>query len=305
MSSLLILIICALVAVALTLALGLKRVSQRNAVIVERLGKYNRTLRAGLHVTIPFIEHCLEEVDLKERAWDVPPQKCITKDNIQLSVDGVLYMQILDPVKAVYGIDDCFRAAEILAKTTMRSEIGKLDLDQTFEERQMINTAVCAVLDKASSPWGLKVLRYEIQSITPPDSITGAMEEQMRAEREKRAKIAKSEGERQAKINNAEGEKQELMAKSEGEKIRKINEATGKAEEIRLVSEATAQGIAKIAEAISATEGGKDAVSLKLAEQYIAEFGKVANASNTMILPTNMADIAGMLKVATEVIRKN
>ncbi len=298
-------VITLLGALVITLFSGLKRVSQKNAVIVERLGKYNRTLRAGLHVVIPFIERCSEEVDLKEQARDVPPQKCITRDNIQLSVDGVLYLQIIDPVKAVYGISNCFTAAEILAKTTMRSEIGKLDLDQTFEERQMINTAVCAVLDKAAEPWGLKVLRYEIQSITPPDSITGAMEEQMRAEREKRAKIAKSEGDRQARINNAEGEKQELMAKSEGEKIRKINEATGKAEEIRLVAEATAQGIAKIAEAISMTEGGKDAVNLKLAEQYITEFGKVANASNTMILPTNMADIAGMLKVATEIIRKN
>lgn len=292
------------VLVCVTLFMTAVIVPQRSAYIVERLGKYNATLEAGFHILMPFIDRVAYKRTLKETPIDVPPQQCITKDNITVEVDGILYLQVMDPVKASYGIDNYLWASTQLAQTTMRSEIGKLDLDSIFEVRDSINAAICGAVDVASDPWGIKVTRYEIKSITPPQSIRDAMEKQMRAEREKRATIAESEGERQARINRAEGEKQEAIAKSEGEKMRRINEAQGRAQEIQLVAEATAQGLTAIAQSISTNEAGTDAVNLRLAEQYIAEFGKIAKEANTMVLPSNLTDIASVLKVATSVVQK-
>ena len=279
-------------------------VPQRQAYIIERLGKYHNTLEAGFHILMPFIDRVAYRRTLKETPVDVPPQQCITKDNITVEVDGILYLQVMDPAKASYGIDNYLWASTQLAQTTMRSEIGKLDLDEIFEVRESINAAICGTVEKASDPWGIKVMRYEIKSITPPQTIRDAMEKQMRAEREKRAMIAESEGDRQARINRAEGEKQEAIALSEGEKLRRINEAEGRAKEITLIANATAAGLSSIADAISKNDGGAEAVNLRLAEQYIAEFGKLAKEGTTMVLPSNLADIASVLKVATSVIQK-
>ena len=232
----------------------------------------------------------------------LPPQQCITKDNIAVEVDGILYMQVIDPKKASYGIDNYRFASIQLAQTTMRSVMGKLDLDKTFEERDVINIAIVNAVDKASEPWGMKVTRYEVKNILPPQSIKDAMEKQMRAEREKRAAIAESEGDRQAKINRAEGDKREAIAKSEGEKQRRINEAEGRAFEIQKVAEATANGIREIAKAIN-ERGGINAVNLRIAEQYLGEFGKLAKTNNSMIIPTNLADIAGVIEAVTSVIK--
>jgi regulator of protease activity HflC (stomatin/prohibitin superfamily) len=278
-------------------------VPQKTAVIIERLGKYSRTLDAGFHILFPFLDRIAYRHSLKEAAVDVPSQTCITKDNIAVEVDGVLYMQVIDPVKASYGIDNFLFASTQLAQTTMRSEIGKIDLDKTFEERVAINGAIIQAVDKASDPWGVKITRYEIKNINPPQSVTGALEKQMRAEREKRAAIAESEGRRQAVINVAEGEKQEAIARSEGEKMKRINEAEGRAKEIMLVAQATAKGIQMIAEAIQ-EPGGDQAVTLRIAEQYIKEFGNLAKTNNTMIIPQNMSDIAGLIATATHVIAK-
>ncbi|MCH7920981.1 MAG: SPFH/Band 7/PHB domain protein [Planctomycetes bacterium] len=277
-------------------------VSQKEAYIVERLGKYTNTLEAGFHLLIPFIDKVAYRHTLKEQAVDVPPQQCITRDNIAVEVDGIIYMQVLDPRKASYGIDHYRFASTQLAQTTMRSVIGKMDLDRTFEERDQINHVIVDAVDKASDPWGVKVTRYEVKNIVPPQSIKDAMEKQMRAEREKRAQIAESEGDRQAKINRAEGEKQELIARSEGEKQRVINEAEGRAVEIERVAEATAEGIRKIAIAIN-DPGGRDAVNLRIAEQYLNEFGKLAKTNNTMIIPSDLADIAGMIQAASSVLK--
>jgi regulator of protease activity HflC (stomatin/prohibitin superfamily) len=278
-------------------------VPQKSAFIIERLGKYSRTLDAGFHILFPFLDRVSYRHSLKEVAVDVPSQTCITKDNIAVEVDGVLYMQVIDPVKASYGIDDYLFASTQLAQTTMRSEIGKIDLDKTFEERVAINGAIIQAVDKASDPWGVKITRYEIKNINPPQSVTGALEKQMRAEREKRAAIAESEGRRQAVINVAEGEKQEAIARSEGEKMKRINEAEGRAKEIMLVAQATAKGIQMIAEAIQ-EPGGDQAVTLRIAEQYIKEFGNLARTNNTMIIPQNMSDIAGLIATATQVAAK-
>ncbi len=300
----LIVLLVLIVAVMVVLFRSAVIVPQRSAYIVERLGKYSATLEAGFHILVPFIDRVAYRRTLKETPIDVPPQQCITKDNITVDVDGILYLQVMDPVKASYGIDNYLWASTQLAQTTMRSEIGKLDLDAIFEVRDSINAAICGAVDKASDPWGIKVTRYEIKSITPPRTIRDAMEKQMRAEREKRAMIAESEGERQARINRADGEKQEAIAKSEGEKRRRINEAEGRAQEIQLVAQATAQGIGAIAQSISANEGGVDAVNLRLAEQYLGEFGKLAKEGTTMVLPTNLSDIASVLKLATSVVGK-
>lgn len=278
-------------------------VPQKTAFIVERLGKYRCTLEAGFHILMPFFDRIAYKHTLKEQAIDVPPQECITKDNIAVSVDGILYMQVMDPVKASYGIGNYLFATTQLAQTTMRSEMGKLDLDRSFEERTAINSAIVAAVDKASDPWGIKVTRYEIKNITPPRTIRDAMEKQMRAEREKRAMIAESEGERQAKINRAEGERQEAIALSEGERMRKINEAEGKAKEILLVAEAQATGIAKVAEAISG-KGGVESVNMQLAQQYLSQFGNLAKTNNTMIIPSNLADVAGVIKSCASVIKE-
>ncbi len=279
-------------------------VPQKQAFIVERLGKYRCTLGAGFHLLVPFIDRVNYRHSLKEQAVDVPPQQCITKDNIAVDVDGILYLQVIDPVKASYGIGNYMFATVQLAQTTMRSEMGKLDLDKSFEERTNINSAIVEAVDKASDPWGVKVTRYEIKNITPPQTIRDAMEKQMRAEREKRAMIAESEGERQAKINRAEGERAQSIALSEGEKQRRINEAEGRAKEILLVAEAQAVGIRKVAEAISGP-GGTDSVNMQLAQQYLTEFGKLAQTNNTMIIPSDLANVAGMVKAVSGVIQKS
>ena len=277
-------------------------VPQKMAFIVQRLGKYSTTLEAGFHILVPFLDKVAYKHTLKEQAVDVPPQDCITKDNIVVEVDGILYMQVVDPKRASYGIDNYKFASSQLAQTTMRSVMGKLDLDKTFEERESINSAIVDAVDKASDPWGVKVTRYEVKNITPPASIKDAMEKHMRAEREKRATIAESEGDRQAKINRAEGEKREMIAKSEGEKQRRINEAEGRAVEIQRVAEATAKGIREIAAAIN-EKGGINAVNLRVAEQYLHEFGKLAKTNNSIIIPSNLSDIAGMIKAAASVIK--
>lgn len=276
-------------------------VPQKEAYIVERLGRYSDTLTAGMHILIPFIDRVRYRRNLKETAIDVPPQQCVTRDNIMVEIDGILYLKITDPVKASYGIDDYLFACAQLAQTTLRSEVGKLELDRTFEERAAINAAICREVDEASDPWGVKITRYEIKTITPPASVLDAMEKQMRAEREKRAVIAESEGDRQSRINRAEGEKQEAIAKSEGERARRVNEAEGHSSEIRMVAEATAAGIREIAGAI-AEKGGLDAMNLRLAEQYITEFGKLAKESNTMILPADAANVAALVKIAASAV---
>jgi regulator of protease activity HflC (stomatin/prohibitin superfamily) len=277
-------------------------VPQKQAFIIERLGKYATTLEAGFHVLVPFVDRVAYRHTLKEQAIDVPPQSCITRDNIAVEVDGILYMQVVDPKRASYGIDNYRFASIQLAQTTMRSVMGKLELDKTFEEREQINSVIVSAVDKASDPWGIKVTRYEVKNIMPPQSIKDAMEKQMRAEREKRAEIAVSEGDRQAKINRAEGDKREAIARSEGEKQRRINEAEGRAFEIQAVAQATSEGIRKIAAAIN-EKGGADAVNLRIAEQYLGEFGKLAKANNTMIIPSDLADIAGIIKTATSVLK--
>ncbi|HQL49911.1 MAG TPA: stomatin-like protein [Kiritimatiellia bacterium] len=278
-------------------------VPQKQAFIVERLGKYHCTLDAGLHLLMPVIDRVSYKHTLKEQAIDVPPQQCITRDNITVEVDGILYLQVMDPAKASYGIGNYLFATTQLAQTTMRSEMGKLELDRSFEERMHINGAIVEAVDKASDPWGIKVTRYEIKNITPPQTIRDAMEKQMRAEREKRALIAESEGDRQAKINRAEGEKQQAIAISEGEKMKRINEAGGRAQEILLVAEAQASGIRQVASAIN-DQGGMNAVNMQLAQQYLNEFGKLAKTNNTMIIPSDLANVSGILKAVTTVLKE-
>ena len=281
-----------------------KIVPQRKAFVVERLGKYSRTLGAGFHFLIPFIDRVAYKHSLKESAIDVPSQMCITKDNIAIEIDGLLYMQVLDAKKASYGIENYLYASSQLAQTTLRSEIGKLELDKTFEERDAINGNIINALDKATEPWGLKITRYEIANITPPRSVQDALEKQMRAERERRAQIAHSEGEREAAVNIAEGQKQQVIKESEAEKLRQINEAQGKAQEITLLAEATADGLRCISESLIAP-GGKEAMNLKIAEQYVKEFGNIAKETNTMIIPSNLSDIggtvAGLSKILSQV----
>jgi regulator of protease activity HflC (stomatin/prohibitin superfamily) len=291
------------VLVIITLINTARIVPQKSAFIVERLGKYSRTLNAGFHILTPFLDRVAYKHSLKEVAVDVPPQVCITKDNIAVEVDGVLYLQVVDPVKASYGIENFLFASTQLSQTTMRSEIGKLELDRTFEEREAINHAIIAAVDKASDPWGVKITRYEIKNIHPPQTVRDALEKQMRAEREKRAAIFQSEGERQATINVAEGTKQEAIRNSEGEKMKRINEAEGRAKEIELVAIATADGIRRIAEAIQ-QPGGSDAVNLRVAEQYIGEFGRLAKEGNTLIIPSNLSDLGGVVAAATSLIKK-
>jgi regulator of protease activity HflC (stomatin/prohibitin superfamily) len=285
------------------LARSIRVVPQKSAFIIERLGKYKKTLTAGFHILVPLLDRVAYKHTLKEQALDVASQICITKDNISVEVDGILYLQVMDAMKSSYGIDDYQFASTQLAQTTMRSIIGKMELDKTFEERDAINTSIVDAVDKASDPWGVKVTRYEVKNITPPQSIKDAMEKQMRAEREKRALIAESEGDKQAKINRAEGDKQELIARSEGEKQRRINEAEGRAAEIEKVAVATSIGLKKIATAIN-EKGGAEAVNLRIAEQYIGEFGKLAQENNTMILPSNLTDVGGMVATIGKVLEQ-
>ena len=279
-------------------------VGQQNAYVVEYLGKYRKTMKAGFHILIPFIERIAYKHSLKERAIDIQEQICITRDNVQVGVDGVLYLKVLDAERASYGIGDYIFAIGQLAQTTLRSEIGKIDLDRTFEERGTINTSVVMELDKASDPWGVKVLRYEIKNINPPQDVLSAMEKQMRAEREKRAVILTSEGERDAKINEAEGGKQQVIKESEAAKQKKINEAEGEAEAILSVSTAPAEGIRRGAIALE-TAGGEKAMQLRIAEQYIKEFGRLAKAGNTFVVPSNLSDIASMIALATGIAKKD
>ena len=276
-------------------------VPQRMQFVIERLGKYSRTLDAGFHILIPFLDKVAYRHSMKEKAVDVTSQTCITKDNIAVSVDGILYMQVVDARKASYGIEDYTNATSQLAQTALRSEIGKIDLDRTFEERETINSQVVEVLDRASEPWGVKVLRYEIKDIVPPSSVQDALEKQMRAERERRAVVAQSEGERQAKINVSEGEQQEIVNLSEAQKQKQINEAEGKAQEITLIAQATADGLRKIADAIS-QPGGGEAVNLRVAEQYVKEFGELARTNNTLILPSNLGDIGAMVATVMKTV---
>ena len=279
-------------------------VPQQSAYVIESLGKYSRTLRAGFHILIPFIESAAYKHSLKELAFDIPEQVCITRDNVQVGVDGVLYLQVMDPERASYGITDFAFAISQLAQTTLRSEIGKIDLDRTFEERGVINANVVSELDKASDPWGVKVLRYEIKNINPPHDVLTAMEKQMRAEREKRAVILTSEGERDAKINEAEGEKQRVIKESEAAKQQQINEAEGEAEAILAVASATAEGLRRVAQSLI-VEGGETAMQLRVAEAYVQQFGNLAKAGNTLVVPSNLADLTSMIALATNIVKKD
>ena len=279
-------------------------VPQQNAYVVEYLGKYRKTMQAGFHILIPFVERIAYKHNLKEHAVDIPEQICITRDNVQVGVDGVLYLKVLEAQRASYGIGDFIFAISQLAQTTLRSEIGKIDLDRTFEERGTINASVVMELDKASDPWGVKVLRYEIKNINPPHDVLSAMEKQMRAEREKRAVILTSEGERDAKINEAEGAKQQVIKESEASKQQKINEAEGEAQAILTVATATAEGIRQVAIALE-TAGGDKAMQLRIAEQYIEEFGRLAQTGNTFVVPSNLSDIASMIALATGIAKKD
>ena len=278
-------------------------VPQQSGFVVERLGKYSKTLNAGFHILVPFIERVAYKHSLKEQAADIDEQICITRDNVQVGVDGVLYLQVLDPGRASYGIGNYMFAISQLAQTTLRSEIGKIELDRTFEERGAINQNVVAELDKASDPWGVKVLRYEIKNINPPQDVLGAMEKQMRAEREKRAVILNSEGVRDAQINEAEGEKQRVIKQSEATKTQQINEAQGEAEAILAVATATAQGLREVAAAVT-DQGGPDAMQLRIAEQYITQFGNLAKAGNTFVVPSNLADLTSMMALATDIAKR-
>jgi regulator of protease activity HflC (stomatin/prohibitin superfamily) len=278
-------------------------VPQQSAYVVERLGKYAATLDAGFHILLPFIDRIRYKHSLKETAIDIPEQVCITRDNVQVSVDGILYLKVLNPQRASYGISDYNFALIQLAQTTLRSEIGKIELDRTFEERTNINIQVVNELDKASDPWGVKVLRYEIKNITPPKGVLDAMEKQMRAEREKRAVILTSEGERDAVINQAEGEKQQVIKASEAKKQQQINEAEGAAAAILAIAQATAEGLRKVAETIR-VPGGQEAVQLRVAEQYITKFGELAKTNNTLILPASVSDVGSMIAVAMNAMRQ-
>jgi regulator of protease activity HflC (stomatin/prohibitin superfamily) len=300
LAALLILTFLVLIVIAKTAVV----VPQQSAYVVERLGRFHGILNAGFHVLLPFVDVIRYRHSLKEMALDIPAQVCITRDNVQVGVDGVLYLKVLNPERASYGIADYLFAITQLAQTTLRSEVGKIDLDRTFEERTNINTAVVSELDKASESWGVKVLRYEIKNITPPSDILAAMEKQMRAEREKRAVILTSEGTRDAAINTAEGMKQEVIKQSEARKTQQINEAEGQAAAITSVATATAAGIRSVAEAIK-LPGGQEAVQLRVAEQYIGQFGELAKKSNTIVLPANVADVGSMIAMAMKFVSKD
>ena len=254
----------------------------------------SKTLDAGFHLLVPFVDVVAYKHTLKEQTLDVPSQSCITKDNISVEIDGVIYMQVNDARAASYGIENYVFATSQLAQTTLRSEIGKIELDRTFEERVTINSQVVEAVDRAAEPWGVKILRYEIKDIVPPASVKDALEKQMRAERERRAVVATSEGERQSRINVSEGDRQEAINLSEAEKLRQINEAEGRAEEIKLIAQATAHGLREVASALS-EPGGREAVNLRVAEQWVKEFGKLAQTNNTMIVPAQLGDVATMV----------
>ena len=291
------------VIVVIILAKTATVVPQQSAFVVEYLGKYSRTLQAGFHILIPFVEKVAYRHSLKEIAIDIAEQICITRDNVQVGVDAVLYMQVMDPHLASYGITNFGFAIAQLAQTTLRSEIGKIELDRTFEARGTINTNVVSELDKASVAWGVKVLRYEIKNITPPKDVLQAMEKQMRAEREKRAVVLTSEGERDAKINAAEGDKQRVIKQSEANKQQQINEAEGQAQAILAVATATAEGLRQVGIALS-DRGGIEAMQLRIGEEYVKQFGKLAQAGTTLVVPANLTDLASIVTMATSIARK-
>ena len=301
MTGLIVVVVLALV-VFLVLAKTAVVVPQQQAFVVERLGKYHSTLSAGFHVLLPFADAIRYRHSLKETAVDIAEQVCITRDNFQVAVDGVLYLKVMDAERASYGVSQYLFAISQLAQTNLRSEVGKIELDRTFEERTHINMMVVSELDKASESWGVKVLRYEIKNITPPRDVLAAMEKQMRAEREKRAVILTSEGARDAAINNAEGEKQQVIKASEAKKQQSINEAEGAATAILSIAQATAEGIRKVGDAIT-VPGGFEAVRLRVAEQYVSKFGELAKASNTLVLPANAADVGSMIALAMNVLK--
>lgn len=280
--------------------MAIKIVPQQQAFVVERLGKYDRTIEAGLHMLIPLIDRVAYRTELKEAVLDIPPQICITKDNVQVTVDGVLFYRVIDTKAASYGVRNYEFAIIQLAQTTLRSEVGKIDLDKTFEERERVNNAVVMSIDSATQPWGVKVLRYEIKSINPPKDVLDAMEKQMRAEREKRAKILESEGLRDSLINNAEGRKQDMIKQSEADRQRQINQAHGQAEAILSIARATSDGIKMVAESLE-TEGGKAAASLKVAEEYVRQLGNMATNSDLLIVPSNVSDANSMIATAFSV----
>jgi regulator of protease activity HflC (stomatin/prohibitin superfamily) len=277
-------------------------VPQQHAWVVERLGKYHTTLAPGLNIVVPFIDRIAYKHVLKEIPLDVPPQVCITKDNTQLQVDGILYFQVTDPMRASYGSSNYIQAITQLAQTTLRSVIGRMELDKTFEEREHINAAVVNAIDESAANWGVKVLRYEIKDLTPPKEILHAMQAQITAEREKRALIAASEGRKQEQINIAVGEREAAIQKSEGEKQAAINKAQGQAAAILAIAEATAEALRKTAAAIR-EPGGTDAVSLKVAEQYVNAFAQLAKTNNSIIIPANMSDIGGLIASAMQVVK--
>jgi regulator of protease activity HflC (stomatin/prohibitin superfamily) len=287
----------------LVVLMTIKVVPQQRAYIVERLGKFNGVLQPGVSFIFPFFDRIAYKHSLKEAAIDIPEQICITRDNVQVRVDGVLFFQVIDAQKVSYGIADYIFAITQLAQTTMRSEVGKIDLDKLFEERMVMNRAVVQAIDEAAITWGVKVLRYEIKNITPPQSVLHAMEKQMQAERERRAVILQSEGEKQSAINVAEGQKQKVVLESEGLRLRQINEAEGQAEAIKAVAAATAESIKVVAESIQ-HKGGMDAVQLKVAEQMVAQFGNLAKETNTMILPANFADMSSMIAAAMSIVKQ-
>ncbi len=290
-------------AIFVVLSLLIKIVPQQNAFIVERLGRYHRTLEAGFNIIIPLVDRIAYRHSLKEMVLDIPPQVCITRDNVQVSMDGVIFYRVMDPKSASYGVSYFEMAIIQLAQTTLRSEIGKLDLDRTFEEREKINNAVIMALDAATQSWGVKVLRYEIKAIVPPKDILDAMEKQMRAEREKRASILTSEGARDSKINSAEGIKQDMIKQSEAYKQKQINEAEGQAAAILSVAKANADGIRIIAEALG-SKGGHEAASLKVAEEYVKQLGSISRNSNLLVVPANMSDATSMIASAFSVFDK-
>ncbi len=288
----------------LVVLMGAKVVPQQTAYIVERLGKYHSTMSPGLNIIIPFVDRIAYKHTLKEVAADIPEQVCITKDNVQVAVDGVVFYQVMDPKLASYGISNFMFAVAQLAQTTMRSEIGKIVLDKCFEERGNINVAVVAAIDEAAAGWGVKVLRYEIKNITPPQTVLMAMEKQMQAEREKRATILYSEGEKQSAVNVAEGQKEKVVLESEALRQQAINQAEGQAAAIISVADATAEGIKKIADAIQ-SPGGMEAVQLRVAENLVEQYGKLAKTTNTMILPANFADMGSMIAAAMSVVKSS
>ncbi len=277
-------------------------VPEQEAWVIEQFGKFKKILGPGLHLVIPVVQKIAYQNILKEEVIDVPPQICITRDNAQVSVDGILYLQVVDPEKASYGIENYRFASAQLAQTTMRSEIGKIELDNTFSERDAINDSIVRAVDEASEPWGIKVTRYEIKDITPTDTALTAMEQQVVSEREKRASILESEGERESRINLSKGEREEAINLSEGERQRRINEADGRAEAITVVSEATADGIVEVAKAIQLPKG-KQAVSLQIAEQFIAQLGDILSTAETQVLPFDIAQIKGVFDTVT--VRNN